>query len=94
MISKVIESYDAICAVRGGLTGLNAYLAGACYMAELFADGQGALRETLEAIRNDLRMLNAIHTEFSSPAEGTCIHCGIPLQCPVSGKSHSTTKGT
>ncbi len=35
------------------------FVAGAAFMAELFADGQGALRETLEAIRNDLRLLNA-----------------------------------
>ena len=35
------------------------FLAGACYMAELFAAGQGALRETLEAIRADLTTLKA-----------------------------------
>lgn len=35
------------------------FVAGAAFMAELFAEGQGALRETLEAIRNDLRLIHA-----------------------------------
>lgn len=81
LTSKVYnEGYDRI---TGGHShgSIGDFVAGAAFMAELFAEGQGALRETMEAIRNDLRLIHA--RDIAASAQSKC-SCDCTAACPLS----------